>query len=122
LGRERARALEPSSDPTEVAGRLAITSEAAAFLKAGGSLGLDAPDDLPAALASLDVEANALDPMQLLALARFLSSVRDVAAAIRRAHAAPGAAEAGSCTRLAAIAAGAATFDDGSRRSRQFDP
>jgi DNA mismatch repair protein MutS2 len=112
LGRQRALTLEPSTDPSEVATRLAITSEAAAFLKAGGSLGLDAPEDLPAALAALDVEAHALDAVQLLALARFLSSVRDVANAIRLAHAAPGAAETGACTRLAAIAAGAASFDE----------
>jgi len=111
LGRERALALEPSPDPGEIAVRLAVTVEAAAFLKAGGSLTLDASEDFPAVLEALEVEGHALDALQLLSLARFLDSVRDVAGAIRRAHGAPGAAEAGSFVRLTAIAAGAASFE-----------
>jgi DNA mismatch repair protein MutS2 len=111
LGRERALSLEPATDPADIAGRLAVTSEAAAFLKAGGSLALDASEDLPTVLSALDVEAHALEALQLLALARFLDSVRDVADAIRSAHGAPGAASMASCPRLAAIANGAAAFD-----------
>jgi DNA mismatch repair protein MutS2 len=112
LGRERALALEPSADVAEIAARLALTGEAVAWLKAGGSLALDAADDLPGVLSTLDIEAHALEGLQLLALARFLDSVHDVAEAVRRADAAPGAIGGSPYPRLAAIAAGAAAFDD----------
>jgi DNA mismatch repair protein MutS2 len=112
LGRERARTLEPSADADEIGARLALTTEAVAFLNVGGSLALDASDDLPAVLTVLEIEAHALEALQLLALARFLDSVHDVAERVRRANAAPGAADGTACPRLAAIAAGAAAFDD----------
>ena len=65
LGRARALDLEPATDPDEVEARLALTSEAVAFLKQGGSLALRAPADLQAMLAALDVEGQPLEPRQL---------------------------------------------------------
>jgi DNA mismatch repair protein MutS2 len=75
LGEERALALEPAVEPAEVDSRLATTSAAAAFAASGGSLAVDAPDDLPEVLAGLDIADQPLDPAALLGLARFLTSV-----------------------------------------------
>ena len=82
LGRARAEALEPATDPDEVGRRLALTTEGVRYLKAAGSLGLEAGDDLLAILTALDVELQALDPAALLGLARFLQSVDQVAGAV----------------------------------------
>jgi DNA mismatch repair protein MutS2 len=82
LGRARVDALEPASDPDEVGGRLALTAEGVRYLKAAGSLALDASDDLRSILAALEVELQALDPAGLLGLARFLQSVEQVASAV----------------------------------------
>jgi DNA mismatch repair protein MutS2 len=84
LGRERALALEPSTDPAAVGAALALTTEAAAFRAAGGSLRLSAPEDLDDILATLEVAGQILDPLQLLGLARFAESVDAVTAGIRR--------------------------------------
>ena len=81
LGRERALTLEPATDPAEVARRLALTAEAVAFAKAGGSLAIDAPEDLPEVLIALDLVDEPLLPLQLLGLARFVESVDETAAA-----------------------------------------
>lgn len=89
LGRARALALEPSVEPPSIAAALALTSEGAAFRAAGGSLGLSAPDDLDDTLASLEVDGQMLDPLQLLGLARFAESVDTVVAGIRRAEERP---------------------------------
>ena len=82
FGRERALALEPSTEPAEVQKRLDQTQEAMAWLKAGGTLSIDAADDLPGVLDALAVAAAPLAPLQLLALARFTDSVETVAKAI----------------------------------------
>jgi DNA mismatch repair protein MutS2 len=101
FGRERALTLEPSADAGRVQRRLDRTQEAVAFLKAGGTLSIDATDDLPAVLASLGVAAEPLTPLQLLALARFTESIEAVAGGIA-AH--------GSSRLLGDIAARVASF------------
>jgi DNA mismatch repair protein MutS2 len=82
LGRARAEVLQPASEPDRVAGGLALTSEAVRAIKAGGSLTIDASDDLQAILAALEVQDQPLDPPGLLGLARFVESVGRVAASI----------------------------------------
>lgn len=82
FGRERALALEPSTEPSAIRKRLDQTSEAAAWLQAGGSLSIDATDELPAVLEAVAVAAEPLAPLQLLALARFVDSAESVAKAI----------------------------------------
>ncbi len=90
LGRARARALEPAVDADEVQRRLALTSEAAALLKAAGRVALDAPEDLDAILAGLtEDDQEPLAPLALLALARFTGSVTRSAATVRE-HGGPG--------------------------------
>jgi DNA mismatch repair protein MutS2 len=84
LGRARALGLTPATDPDEVATRLALTSEAVAFLKLGGSLAVRAPADLEATLAALDLEGQPLEPRQLTGLAGLLDSIDTVASGIRR--------------------------------------
>ena len=87
FGRERARTIEPSVDAADVRQRLDQTSEAKAFLAAGGSLGIDAGDELPAALDALEVASEPLMPLQLLSLARFTESVETVARGVSHGHA-----------------------------------
>jgi DNA mismatch repair protein MutS2 len=82
LGRARAAALEPFTEPDRVARGLALTSEAVRAIKAGGSLTIDASDDLQAILAAVEVQDQPLDPLGLLGLARFVDSVGRVAASI----------------------------------------
>ncbi len=90
LGRARARAPEPAVDADEVQRRLALTSEAAALLKAAGRVALDAPEDLDAILAGLtEDDQEPLAPLALLALARFTGSVTRSAATVRE-HGGPG--------------------------------
>lgn len=84
LGRTRAFDLEPSTEPANVADRLALTAEGVQFAGASGSLGLWAPDDLDTTLEVLGVEGQILDPLQLVGLARFVDSVDGVVAGIRR--------------------------------------
>jgi DNA mismatch repair protein MutS2 len=82
LGRARAEILEPATDPDQVVQALALTSETVRAIKAGGSLAIDASDDLQATLAALEVEDQPLDPPGLLSLARFVESVGRVVASI----------------------------------------
>ncbi len=90
LGRARALALEPAVDADEVQRRLALTSEAAALLKAAGRVALDAPEDLDAILAGLtEDDQEPLAPLALLGLARFTGSVTRSAATVRE-HGGPG--------------------------------
>jgi len=111
LGRERALTLEPATDLAEVARRLALTTEAVAFAKAGGSLAIDAPEDLPEVLIALDLVDEPLLPLQLLGLARFVESVDETAASIRRAGGQTGASQPGaSYVLLNRIAIRAASF------------
>jgi DNA mismatch repair protein MutS2 len=108
LGRAYAWSLVPAVEPDDVRERLALASETFAFTRSG-SLSLDAPEDLKEILGALDVQDQALGPLALLGLARFVDSVRDAAARIRAARS---DAAGGSYDGLRAIAARAATFDD----------
>ncbi len=85
-----------------MAAALAATSETVRFL-GENQLGLHAPADLDAILASLGVEGRALEAAHLLALAAFLASVEVSCTAVRRARSA--------CPILRAIADTAASFE-----------
>jgi len=101
-GAGRLALLQPLPDPAAVAGALAATSETVRFLSEN-QLGLHAPADLDAILASLAVEGRALEAPQLLALAGFLASVDVSCTAVRRARSA--------CPILRGIAETAAPFE-----------
>ena len=111
LGRERALALEPAVDRAEVAARLALTAEALAYGRAGGSLAIDAPEDLADILVGLDLVEEPLLPLHLVGLARFVTSVDDVAAAIRRRAGGAPPQAGGAYDLLHRIAARAASFE-----------
>lgn len=87
LGRERALALEPATDLDEVRRRLEASAAAAAFEKSSGSLALDGPEDLAEVLEHLGIADQPLAPLQLLGLARFVSSVGSVVDRVRNAAA-----------------------------------
>ena len=80
LGRVRVAHVGPQADPEIVAQQLDLTSEAAAFVRAGGSLAISAPEDLPAILEALSIDDHPLEPLELLGLARFVESVERAAA------------------------------------------
>src|SRR5579871_35594 len=82
LSRARCLSLEPASAIDDVRRSLALTSEAVRFTKDAGSLSISAPDDLESLLRTLDLGEQALDPLSLLGLARFVGSVSSVAAGI----------------------------------------
>ena len=83
LGRSRALALLPSSDPDDVGARLALATEAAGFVADAGTLGLFAPADFDLTLELLGVDDQPLEPLALLGLARFVTSVSTVAGSVR---------------------------------------
>src|SRR5437016_7131541 len=108
LGRARALALTPWTDPAGVAAALETTREAKDFVERGGSLAIEAADDFPVVLEHLSIEGEPLDPLALLALARFVESVDRVTDAIESAAR---AAEHGrTYLHVAAIAARAGSF------------
>ena len=112
LGRDRAARLAPALDRAEVRRRLDLTSEAVAFVQGGGSLGIVAPEDLIGILELLDIDQQPLEPLHLLGLARFVESVEDVAAGVKRAGGLPHG-------RLLAIADRAASFEGEIRSVRR---
>jgi DNA mismatch repair protein MutS2 len=85
LGRERALALDPATGLDEVQRRLNISVAASAFEKSSGSLALDGPEDLAEVLEHLGIADQPLLPLELLGLARFVSSVGSVVDRIRNA-------------------------------------
>jgi DNA mismatch repair protein MutS2 len=97
LGRARVSGLTPSVEAAEVRARLALTDEAAAFLRQGGSLALRAPSTLEATLGALDVEGQPLEPLQLVGLADLLDSIQAVASAIARSSPREGLAGIARC-------------------------
>lgn len=86
LGRDRAAALEPAAARDDVQRRLDLTSQGAAFARAGGSLAITAPEDLPRILQTLAIEDHPLDPLDLLGLARFVDSVGTIASGLVKAE------------------------------------
>jgi hypothetical protein len=71
MGDELLARLAPSSDPQEVAQRLAATTETTKYLAANNLFPLRASADLPQTLAALAVEGRALEPARLFSLAAF---------------------------------------------------
>jgi DNA mismatch repair protein MutS2 len=100
LGRERARTLTPSDNRNDVQAHLDLTLEAVAFVKSSGSLTIDGPDDLEDVLGHLEIADQPLAPLQLLGLARFVSSVSGIVDRVRESRA----------TRLGALVANARSF------------
>ena len=88
MGAERLARLAPSTDPQQVAQRLAATTETARYLAdARRCFRCARRASCREILAALAVEGRALEPLRLLALATFLDSVDESRAAIRRAPA-----------------------------------
>ncbi len=113
LGRARLLALDPSTEVATVQAQLDLTLEGVEFERTSGSLDIHAPDDLTTSLEILHIEAQPLEPLALLGLARFLDSTDRVAQAASR--------RTGSA--LAAIAAGAASFvDETAAVTRAIEP
>jgi len=83
-GAARLAAMEPLTERAAVARALAATAETVRFLR-DNQIGLQAPAEFNDIVAALAVEGRALEPLQLLALASFLSSVDTTASAVRRA-------------------------------------
>src|SRR4051794_9648986 len=110
LGRARALELVPATDPAEVQFALDLTTEAALFVRGGGSLGIFASDDLEMILAGVGIADRPLDPLQLLALARFLESVDRVAQRIRASNETRAAGTRAGL--LVDVVAGAASFSE----------
>ena len=103
LGAEKLARLRPLIDPRAVRTALAHTTEGVRFLEANGMFPLEAPDDLDTILASLAIEAQPLEPAQLLQLAAFLGSVERVCQSVATASGGPFPA-------LSAIVAGCPTW------------
>ena len=87
-GAGRLRRLEPLTDTAGVRDALAATAEAVRFLDSS-DIDVQAPPILETALETLALEGTPLEPLQLVALANFLSTVDGTAAAIRRAKDVP---------------------------------
>ena len=85
-GLQRLARLAPETDASVVADRLAATTQTVRFL-ADNHIGLQAGTDLEVILESIGVEGRGLEPLHLLSLSAFLSSVDETCAAIRRAGA-----------------------------------
>ncbi len=89
LGAEKLVRLRPLTDPHAVQTALAHTTESVRFLEANGTFPLEAPDDLDTILAALAIEAQPLEPTQLLKLADFLRSVERVCQSVATASGGP---------------------------------
>jgi DNA mismatch repair protein MutS2 len=115
MGRTRLLVLEPATNPAEVRAALDLTLEGVEFERQGGTLDIQAPDDLVTSLAVLHLDAQPLEPLALLGLARFLDSVDRVAASASRTRPTQGSAATSAHrtgSALAAIADGAVSFAD----------
>ena len=103
LGAEKLARLRPLTDARSIQTALAHTTEGVRFLAANGGFPLEATSDLDTILASLVIEAQPLEPAQLLQLANFLGSVERVCQSIATAGGGPFPA-------LSAIANGCPTW------------
>ena len=86
MGGARLAEVRPMLEPQLVASALESTAETVRFL-ADNQIGLQAPAELETVLGGLEVQGRPLEPLELLALATFLSSVDVTAATVRRARA-----------------------------------
>src|SRR5207249_5218378 len=102
MGAERLGRLSPSTDPHKVAQLLAATTETTRYLTANGRFSLVASAELTQIIGALAVEARALEPLHLLALAAFLDSIDETRGAIRKSP--------GTFPLLEAATAAAASF------------
>ena len=89
LGAAALDRLAPATDAGKVAAALAATSEGVAYRDANGPPALDAPPDLERIVAALAVEGSAVEPLQLVGLARFLASMDAVRSAFGKAAGGP---------------------------------
>ena len=87
-GAARLQRLEPLTETPAVRDALAATTETVRFLDSA-DVELQAPATLAASLEALTVEGAPLEPLQLVSLAIFLSTVDATVAAIRRAKDVP---------------------------------
>jgi DNA mismatch repair protein MutS2 len=88
LGAEVLAALQPQTEPTQVADALNATTEAATFLEHNALFPLRAGTGLSDALASLDMAGQLLEPLPLRVVADFLDSVDLATTTVRQASAA----------------------------------
>jgi DNA mismatch repair protein MutS2 len=86
MGAARLAELRPLTDAGAVARALAATAETVKFL-ADNHVGLQAPAEFDEVLDALGIDGRPLEPLQLLTLAAFLSSVDSTAVRVRRARA-----------------------------------
>ncbi len=85
-GRGRLERLRPSTDATEIAAALHLTTECVAYLDAHGRFGLAGLEDLEPVLERLHIEGAALEPRQILALERLLSVGKGLRESVRAAE------------------------------------
>ncbi len=102
LGAEKLARLRPLTELRSIRTALTHTTEGVRFLEAN-RFPLDAPDDFDSILATLAIEAQVLEPAQLLKLTAFLESVEQVCQSVTTASGGPFPA-------LSAIVDGCATW------------
>ncbi|HWN98831.1 MAG TPA: Smr/MutS family protein [Blastocatellia bacterium] len=73
LGRKRALALSPSTDPEHINRELDTTTECADYRAAGGGFSVSDIADPEQSLSELQVEGTSLEPLQILALSRLVA-------------------------------------------------
>jgi len=112
LGAEQLTQLRPRTDPSAVKTALAHTTETVRFLKANGGVPLTAPSDLDRILVDLAIEAQPLEPTQLIRLTDFLGSVELVCQSVAKATGGP-------YPRLTAIVNGCPTWRKECQEVRQ---
>ena len=89
LGATRVAALRPLTEPRAARAALGATSECVRYLESNSPLALQAPPDLERALTALAVEAQALEPAQLLGIADFLTSLQHIRRSVGTATGGP---------------------------------
>ncbi len=104
LGADELGQLRPLTDARAVRSAQTDTTEAVRFAAANGPMPLEAPLHLNEAVAALAIEAQALEPLQLLSLVDFLSSVQRVCRSVTTATTGPYPA-------LSAIVSGVSNWD-----------
>jgi DNA mismatch repair protein MutS2 len=104
LGAEALGQLRPLTDARAVRSAQTDTTEAVRFAATNGPVPLEAPVHLDEALGALTIEAQALEPTQLLSLVNFLDSVQRVCRLVTTATTGPYPA-------LAAIVSGVSNWD-----------
>src|SRR5688500_6140366 len=104
LGRETVAQLVPQRDPAAVRRLLQETSEMRRHLALAGAVTLSAPEEIAQIRTALGAEGQALEPLELRALADLTSNLEASAAGIRKT--------AGDLPHLARLIARVASFKD----------